>query len=92
MAVLAVMVLIGAAALFIALIVSVVRALNEGERKAEANKDADLAALFDGRPQVHYRGPLQEQAVLDAATERGYRVAATGRNSLGYPELTFVKD
>ena len=64
------------------------------QKKAEANADSALDALFDGRSDVTFSGhmrSLKYETVIVGAKERGYKLAQQAGNPKGALTLIFEK-
>lgn len=85
--------LLGIAALGVAGFTYLFRA-EAAQKKAEANADALLDEMFDGRPtvsvQLHVKS-LKYATVVEGATARGYRVLDGSALTNGYGTIVFER-
>lgn len=68
--------------------------IGSDQKKAEASAPETLDALFDGRPDVTFKGHMRSmkfETVMAGAKKRGYRLAHQGGDTNGAFTLIFEK-
>lgn len=68
--------------------------IERDQKKAEDNSDSALDSLFDGRPDVTFKGhmgSMKFETVMLGAKDRGYRLASQGGDTNGAFTLIFEK-
>lgn len=81
-------------AVVVALIFFGVFKVERDQKKAEANAEVSLDALFDGRPDVTFSGHMRSmkyETVITGAKARGYKLEHQGGDPKGAFTLIFTK-